>query len=81
MTLFHVHLLLLLPLLLPLLQVVSLVACHDGSHAASIGTDGCLRLWSLATGACISSQVGGHRQHLLSAVHKKFERLFVSKRV
>jgi WD40 repeat protein len=40
-----------------LLQVVSVVACNDGSHAASIGSDGCLRLWSLATGACLSNQV------------------------
>jgi WD40 repeat protein len=44
-------------LLLLLLQVVSVVACNDGSHAASIGSDGCLRLWSLATGACLSNQV------------------------
>jgi WD40 repeat protein len=57
-------LLLLLLLLLLLAQVVSLVARHDGSHAASIGSDGCLRLWSLATGACISNQVRAPYQHL-----------------
>lgn len=36
-------------------QVISVVAAPDGS-AASIGADGCLRVWDVLTGKCISTQ-------------------------
>jgi hypothetical protein len=38
-------------------QVVGIVARSDGSRAASVGTDGVLRLWDIATGKCLSNQV------------------------
>jgi WD40 repeat protein len=43
-----------------LLQVVSVVSAPGGgaARAASIGTDGCLRLWDINSGVCISNQVG-----------------------
>lgn len=37
-------------------QVISVVACADGTHAASIGADGYLRLWDLLSGKCLSNQ-------------------------
>ena len=39
------------------LQVIAIVARSDGTRAASIGVDGCLRLWDAATGICISNKV------------------------
>lgn len=40
-------------------QVVGVVATPDGQRAASIGADGCLRLWDVpAGGACLSEQPG-----------------------
>lgn len=38
-------------------QVIAIVSRADGSRAASIGTDGCLRLWDTATGSCLSNKV------------------------
>jgi WD40 repeat protein len=39
-------------------QVIAIVSRTDGTRAASIGTDGCLRLWDTATGDCLSNKVG-----------------------
>jgi hypothetical protein len=39
------------------LQVIAIVARSDSTRAASIGVDGCLRLWDAATGICISNKV------------------------
>lgn len=40
------------------LQVISVVARPGGARAASIGSDGCLRLWDASTGQCLSNKVG-----------------------
>jgi WD40 repeat protein len=39
------------------LQVIAIVSRADGNRAASIGVDGCLRLWDTSTGCCISNKV------------------------
>jgi hypothetical protein len=47
------------------LQVIAIVSRADGSRAASIGTDGCLRLWETATGSCLSNKVRQLARHTL----------------
>jgi WD40 repeat protein len=45
------------PAVLALLQVIAIMTRSDGSRAASIGVDGCLRLWDTSTGYCVSNKV------------------------
>ena len=44
------------------------MACLDGSHAASVGADGCIRLWDLPSGRCISTTTA-HASALPQCLH------------